>query len=85
MQLEEVYTLLTLNYVEDEDALFRFDYSADFIRWALQPPQYRKEWHVGVRTRDKGKLVAFISGIPVQMRIHSQYFFKFLLLCARLC
>ena len=32
-QLKELYTLLTMNYVEDEDAMFRFDYTPEFIRW----------------------------------------------------
>lgn len=32
-QLTELYTLLTENYVEDEDNMFRFDYSADFLTW----------------------------------------------------
>lgn len=32
-QLKEVYELLTANYVEDSDATFRFDYSAEFFRW----------------------------------------------------
>ena len=34
----ELYQLLTFNYVEDDDAMFRFDYSVNFLRWALQPP-----------------------------------------------
>ena len=37
-QAEELYHLLTQNYVEDDDAMFRFDYSVPFLRWALQPP-----------------------------------------------
>jgi glycylpeptide N-tetradecanoyltransferase len=32
-QRKEVYDLLTNHYVEDADATFRFDYSADFIEW----------------------------------------------------
>jgi glycylpeptide N-tetradecanoyltransferase len=36
---------------------------------ALKAPGWRKEWHVGVRTSGSGKLVAFISGIPIQLRI----------------
>ncbi len=32
-QLTELYTLLSENYVEDEDNMFRFDYSRDFLRW----------------------------------------------------
>lgn len=33
--IQEVYTLLYENYVEDEDGCFRFNYSKDFLRWAL--------------------------------------------------
>ena len=32
-QLKELYTLLNENYVEDEDNMFRFDYSPEFLRW----------------------------------------------------
>jgi len=38
LQLKEVYVLLNENYVEDDDNMFRFDYSSEFLRWALQPP-----------------------------------------------
>ena len=37
-QLKELYILLNENYVEDDDNMFRFDYSPEFLRWALQPP-----------------------------------------------
>lgn len=63
-QVQEVYELLHKNYVEDDDAMFRFNYSPEFLAWALQPPGYRSDWHVGVRVKGSGKLVAFISGIP---------------------
>ena len=79
-ELQEIYTLLTENYVEDDDrgwevgsvvvspsslpgfvspnsgdfwigetekspakkqdSMFRFDYSTDFLQWALKPPGY---------------------------------------------
>ena len=48
-QLQEVYTLLMENYVEDDDNMFRFDYSVEFLQWALKPPGYRREWHLGIR------------------------------------
>jgi glycylpeptide N-tetradecanoyltransferase len=32
-QVKEVYDLLSLNYVEDDDASFRFQYSAEFLHW----------------------------------------------------
>lgn len=68
----EVYSLLYDNYVEDDDNMFRFDYSADFLKWALMPPGFRKEWHVGVRSSANKKLVAFISGIPQKMRVYAE-------------
>jgi len=64
-----VYELLSANYVEDDDASFRFNYSAEFLKWALQPPGYYKDWHLGVRVATNKKLVAFISGVPVTLRV----------------
>ncbi|GJC84336.1 glycylpeptide N-tetradecanoyltransferase [Colletotrichum tofieldiae] len=36
---------------------------------ALMAPGWRKEWHVGVRASQSRKLVAFISAIPVNLRV----------------
>lgn len=36
---------------------------------ALQPPGFIKEWHVGVRVSASKRLVAFIAGIPMNLRI----------------
>jgi glycylpeptide N-tetradecanoyltransferase len=44
---------------------------ADSYR-ALKAPGWKKEWHVGVRATASGKLVAFISGIPIQMRVRNK-------------
>lgn len=68
-QVNEVYELLTNHYVEDNDAMFRFNYSASFINWALKSPGWLKSWHVGVRVSTSKKLVAFISGIPVTLKV----------------
>ncbi|CAG8772513.1 18484_t:CDS:2, partial [Gigaspora rosea] len=37
---------------------------------ALQPPGYKQTWHVGVRVSTTKRLVAFISGIPADIRIY---------------
>jgi len=37
---------------------------------ALQPPGYLKQLHVGVRVKQNGKLVGFITGIPVHMNVY---------------
>lgn len=50
--------------------MFRFDYSADFLRWVLTPPGYRKDWLLGLRDENADKLVAFIAGIPVHCHIY---------------
>jgi glycylpeptide N-tetradecanoyltransferase len=68
-QLAEAYKLLNQNYVEDGDAMFRFDYSKDFLRWALMPPGWKPSWHVGVRVKKTGKLVAFITAVPATIRV----------------
>ena len=36
-QLEEVYELLTGHYVEDDEAMFRFNYSVSFLNWYTSP------------------------------------------------
>lgn len=69
---EEVYQLLHENYVEDDDNMFRFNYSRKFLQWALMPPGYKEEWHIGVRHSKTNKLYAFISGIPASIRVYDK-------------
>ncbi|KAG4303872.1 hypothetical protein PORY_002726 [Pneumocystis oryctolagi] len=68
-ELKDLYQLLTKNYVEDDDAMFRFDYSTSFLTWAMMPPGFHKDWHIGVRVSASKKLVAFVSGIPISLRV----------------
>ena len=68
-QLKEIYELLSAHYVEDDDNMFRFNYSREFLQWALLPPGTPKEWHCGVRVSGTGKLVAFISAVPATIRV----------------
>mmetsp|Transcript_37542 Transcript_37542/g.91071 ORF Transcript_37542/g.91071 Transcript_37542/m.91071 type:complete len:416 (-) Transcript_37542:40-1287(-) len=67
----ELYTLLANNYVEDDDSLFRFDYSQEFLEWALTPPGYSNDLLLGVRASKTKKLVAFISAIPANVKVQS--------------
>uniref|UniRef100_A0A3B5MHY7 Glycylpeptide N-tetradecanoyltransferase 1 n=1 Tax=Xiphophorus couchianus TaxID=32473 RepID=A0A3B5MHY7_9TELE len=66
--LKELYTLLNENYVEDDDNMFRFDYSPEFLLWALRPPGWLPQWHCGVRVNSNQKLVGFISAIPATIQ-----------------
>lgn len=71
-QAKEVYELLTNNYVEDSDGSFRFDYSIEFLRWAICPPKYKPKWHIGVRATKTKKLLGFIAGIPITMNVNGE-------------
>ncbi|XP_044462098.1 glycylpeptide N-tetradecanoyltransferase 1 [Mangifera indica] len=68
----EVYNLLKNNYVEDDENMFRFNYSKEFIRWALRPPGYYPSWHIGVRAKASKKLVALITGVPARIRVRDE-------------
>ncbi|XP_066262103.1 glycylpeptide N-tetradecanoyltransferase [Euwallacea similis] len=70
--LTELYTLLNENYVEDDDSMFRFDYQPEFLKWALQPPGWKEEWHCGVRVEKSGRLVGFISAIPATLHVYKK-------------
>uniref|UniRef100_A0A914GUG8 Glycylpeptide N-tetradecanoyltransferase n=1 Tax=Globodera rostochiensis TaxID=31243 RepID=A0A914GUG8_GLORO len=71
-QLDELYTLLTENYVEDDENMFRFDYGKNFLKWALMPHGWRHQWHCGVRAGTSAKLLAFIAAVPATIRIYDQ-------------
>ena len=71
-EMEDVFVLLNENYVEDKDATFRFNYTKEFFQWALKPPGWRHDWNVGVRVKTTGKLVAFISAIPIHLTVRGK-------------
>jgi glycylpeptide N-tetradecanoyltransferase len=71
-EMKEVYELLNGHYVEDDEAMFRFNYSPAILRWAMMSPGWQKRYHVGVRAQQSRKLVAFISAIPVQLRVRDK-------------
>lgn len=70
------------NYVEDDDSQFRFAYSVEMLRWykqlvnfmfrSLMPPGYIKEYHIGVRNAKNKKLLGFITGTPLTVRIRDK-------------
>ncbi|CBH16561.1 N-myristoyl transferase, putative [Trypanosoma brucei gambiense DAL972] len=67
--LRGVHELLRDNYVEDSESMFRFNYSEEFLRWALMPPGYHQSWHVGVRLKSNKSVLGFVAGVPITMRL----------------
>ncbi|GMH67601.1 hypothetical protein TL16_g04721 [Triparma laevis f. inornata] len=67
--LDMMYNLLNRNYVEDDDNMFRFDYSRDFLKWAVCPPGYKVDLHLAVRAQKTGKLFGVITAIPQAMMV----------------
>ena len=49
-----------------------FIYAQAYER-ALKPPGFVKDWHIGVRVATTKKLVAFIAGVPMNLRIRDTY------------
>jgi len=49
--LDDIYNLLYNNYVADDT--FKFKYSKEFLKWALTPPGYFPNWHVGIKMKGK--------------------------------
>lgn len=86
----QVYTLLTNNYVEDDDAMFRFDYSPAFLAWALLPPGYRPTWHVGTQCVHCVVVVSVVCMGLSTTHMHSCVLYLFMLhmramLCDAVC
>ena len=69
-QREELYEFLCKHYVIHPQNTFRFAYSAEFLNWALHPPGWKPEWHLGVRKQTEAgmTLVAFISATPIAVQ-----------------
>lgn len=71
-ELEELYDLLYGNYVEDDEEHFRFKYPVSFLDWALTPPGWNPEFSIGIRASESKKLLAFISAIPVDVKVRGE-------------
>ncbi|XP_029312312.1 glycylpeptide N-tetradecanoyltransferase 2-like [Cottoperca gobio] len=68
--LKELCTLLNENYMEEDDNTIRFEFSLEYLKWTLQPPNWLAQWHCGVRVDSNNKLVGFISALPADVRIY---------------
>ncbi|CAN8101033.1 unnamed protein product [Discula destructiva] len=76
-EMKEVYQLLNGHYVEDDEAMFRFNYGTAILRWSLMAPGWKADWHVGIRdcrVKDRKPLVAFISAVPMTVRVRNKNF-----------
>ncbi|KAF7666603.1 hypothetical protein LDENG_00100340 [Lucifuga dentata] len=68
--LRELCTLLNENYMEEDDNTIRFDFSPEYLQWALRPPNWQAKWHCGVRVDTNKKLVGFIAAVPAGVHVY---------------
>ncbi|XP_035520653.1 glycylpeptide N-tetradecanoyltransferase 1b [Morone saxatilis] len=68
--LRELCILLNENYMEEDDNTIKFDFSLEYLQWALQPPNWLAQWHCGVRVDINNKLVGFIAAVPADVRVY---------------
>ncbi|CAF1206782.1 unnamed protein product [Adineta steineri] len=71
-QLKELYTFLNENYVEDNDNMFRFDYSMPLLQWALCSPGWTPKWHVVIRYIESREIAGFYSAAPIKMKVYDK-------------
>ena len=71
--VDKLYEFLKSNYIGDESHLFGTDFSKDFLKWFLSPPEMNKDWIVSVvkedKVKNKKKIIGFISAIPTKLSI----------------
>ena len=71
IDLLNLYTFLNNHYVSDDT--LRFNYSQEFLYWALSPPGYKKQWHIVVRSSNiRQTIIGFISAIPVNIIVNNK-------------
>ena len=71
-QIQQLWELLRLHYVEDNEGRFRFEYPIELIRWCLLVPGYKQDWHIGLKSSKDQKLLAFVSGTPCKLNVGEQ-------------
>ncbi|CAF1457149.1 unnamed protein product [Adineta ricciae] len=71
-QLKELYTFLNENYVEDNDNMFRFDYSMPLLQWALCSPGWTPKWHVVIRHTESREIAGFYSAAPIKIKVYDK-------------
>ena len=73
--VDKLYEFLKSNYIDDESQLFGMDYSKDFLKWYLSPPEMFGDWVLSVMKEDKiknkKKIVGFITAIPSKLNINN--------------
>ena len=73
--VDKLYEFLKSNYIDDESQLFGSDYSKDFLKWFLSPPDMYKDWLISVvkedKIKNKKKIIGFIAAIPTKLSINN--------------
>lgn len=66
---EDVANFLNNYYLKDDDGNYITHYPAGMLKWALCPPNYQDDLCLVARVSTNKKIVGFISGILIDMKI----------------
>lgn len=69
---QNISQFLNLYYLESDNGNYRFNYPPELLKWALCPPGYQSDLCIAVRIEKTKKLVAFISGILINMQVKNE-------------
>jgi glycylpeptide N-tetradecanoyltransferase len=71
-QRTELCEFLRHNYISNSAGKWRYAYSEDFLEWVLNGPGSDPEFLVGVRISSNRRIVGFMSGFPISVRMNDR-------------
>jgi len=67
--MKDMCAFLREFYATDPNDNFRLSYADTSIAWAITPPGFRRDWHIGIVKSDTMTLVAMITAVPSVVRV----------------
>jgi glycylpeptide N-tetradecanoyltransferase len=74
--LRMVHNFIDKYYIDsnpDEDGYsYKLDYTPEFMRWTMCPPNYSPTLHLGIWSHAADELIGFIAGMPCNLRVYGK-------------
>jgi glycylpeptide N-tetradecanoyltransferase len=73
-KINQIFSFLDSNYIEDKDCKFRFHYVHEFIALALKAPGWSRFLNIGIKYKRCTKIIGLITAIPKQIIFNKKNF-----------